>query len=108
MAKKMDSVLTKINVRPLADRVVVEPMEEEEVTFAGGKLVLPETAKEKPQKGVVLAVGPGRKDDDGKVIALDVKEGDQVLYAKYAGTEIKIEGKKFLILKESDILAVVE
>jgi len=108
MAKKMDSVLTKINVRPLADRVVVEPMEEEEVTFAGGKLVLPETAKEKPQKGVILAVGPGRKDDDGKVIALDVKEGDQVLYAKYAGTEIKIEGKKFLILKESDILAVVE
>jgi len=108
MAKKMDSVLTKVNIRPLADRVVVEPVEEEEVTFAGGKLVLPETAKEKPQKGVILAVGPGRKDDDGKVIALDVKEGDQVLYAKYAGTEIKIEGKKFLILKESDILAVVE
>ena len=108
MAKKVDSVLTKVNIRPLADRVVVEPVEEEEVTFAGGKLVLPETAKEKPQKGVILAVGPGRKDDDGKVIPLDVKEGDQVLYAKYAGTEIKIEGKKFLILKESDILAVVE
>ncbi|BCX02069.1 MAG: 10 kDa chaperonin [Candidatus Roseilinea sp.] len=108
MAKKVDSVLTKINIRPLADRVVVEPMEEEEVTFAGGKLVLPETAKEKPQKGVVLAAGPGRKDDDGKVIPMDVKEGDQVLYAKYAGTEIKIEGKKYLILKESDILAVVE
>lgn len=107
MAKK-DSVMTKLNIRPLADRVVVEPMEEEEVTFAGGKLVLPETAKEKPQKGTVLAAGPGRKDDDGKLIPMDVKEGDQVLYAKYAGTEIKIEGKKYLILKESDILAIVE
>ncbi|RMG65853.1 MAG: co-chaperone GroES [Chloroflexi bacterium] len=100
--------MTKLNIRPLADRVVVEPMEEEEVTFAGGKLVLPETAKEKPQKGVVLAAGPGRKDDDGKLVPMDVKVGDQVLYAKYAGTEIKIEGKKYLILKESDILAVVE
>lgn len=107
MAKK-DAAMTKLNIRPLADRVVVEPMEEEEVTFAGGKLVLPETAKEKPQKGTVLAAGPGRKDDDGKVIPMDVKEGDQVLFAKYAGTEIKIEGKKYLILKESDILAVVE
>ncbi|MDW8054306.1 MAG: co-chaperone GroES [Anaerolineae bacterium] len=97
-----------MNVRPLADRVLVEPVEEEEVTFAGGKLVLPETAKEKPQKGVVLAVGPGRKEDDGKVIPLDVKVGDHVLYAKYAGTEIKLEGKKYLILKESDILAVIE
>ncbi|PJF47585.1 MAG: co-chaperone GroES [Candidatus Thermofonsia Clade 3 bacterium] len=100
--------MTKLNIRPLADRVVVEPMEEEEVTFAGGKLVLPETAKEKPQKGVVLAAGPGRKDDDGKLVPMDVKVGDQVLYAKYAGTEIKIEGKKYLILKENDILAVVE
>lgn len=108
MAKKADTVELKVNVRPLADRVLVEPVEEEEVTFAGGKLVLPETAKEKPQKGVVLAVGPGRKDDEGKVIPMEVKVGDQVLYAKYAGTEIKIEGKKYLILKESDILAVIE
>lgn len=108
MAKKADAVELKINVRPLADRVLVEPVEEEEVTFAGGKLVLPETAKEKPQKGVVLAVGPGRKEDDGKVIPLDVKVGDHVLYAKYAGTEIKLEGKRYLILKESDILAVIE
>lgn len=107
MAKKSDTMM-KVNIRPLADRVVVEPMEEEEVTFAGGKLVLPETAKEKPQKGTILAVGPGRKDDEGKLIPMDVKEGDQVLYAKYAGTEIKVEGKKLLILKESDILAVVE
>jgi len=108
MTKKTDSTLTKINVRPLADRVVVEPMEEEEVTFAGGKLVLPETAKEKPQKGTVLAVGPGRKDDSGKVIPMDIKEGDVVLYAKYAGTEIKLDGKKYLILKESDVLAIME
>jgi chaperonin GroES len=108
MAKKMDAVATKLNIRPLADRVVIEPVEEEEVTFAGGKLVLPETAKEKPQKGVIVAAGPGRKDEDGAVIAMEVAVGDQVLYAKYAGTEIKIDGKKFLILKESDVLAVVE
>jgi len=108
MAKKVDAVATKLNIRPLADRVVIEAADEEEVTFAGGKLVLPETAKEKPQKGIILATGPGRKDDDGKTIPMDVKEGDSVLYAKYAGTEIKIEGRKLLILKESDILAVVE
>lgn len=108
MAKKADAVATKLNIRPLADRVVIEAADDEEVTFAGGKLVLPETAKEKPQKGIILATGPGRKDEDGKIIAMDVKEGDQVLYAKYAGTEIKIEGRKLLILKESDILAVVE
>jgi chaperonin GroES len=108
MAKKADAVATKLNIRPLADRVVIEAADEEEVTFAGGKLVLPETAKEKPQKGVILATGPGRKDEDGELIAMEVKEGDSVLYAKYAGTEIKIEGRKLLILKESDILAVVE
>ncbi|NDJ86067.1 MAG: co-chaperone GroES [Chloroflexi bacterium] len=96
-----------LKLRPLADRVIVEPQEREE-TFAGGQLVLPETAKEKPQQGSVLAVGPGRRDDDGDHIALDVKEGDTVLFAKYAGTEIKIDGKKVLILKENDILAVVE
>jgi len=96
-----------LKMRPLADRVVVEPAEREE-TFAGGALVLPETAKEKPQQGTILAAGPGRLDDAGKRVALEVKVGDQVLYAKYAGTEIKVEGKKLLILKESDILAVVE
>ena len=95
-----------INLRPLGDRVVIEPQEREE-TFAGGQLVLPETAKEKPQQGTVLAVGPGRRDDDGKRIELDVAAGDTVLFAKYAGTEIKLDGKKVLILKESDILAVV-
>ncbi len=96
-----------LKLRPLADRVVVEPKEKEE-TFAGGQLVLPETAKEKPQQGVILAVGNGRLDDTGKRITMDVKEGDMVLFAKYAGTEIKLDGKKVLILKESDILAVVE
>ncbi len=96
----------KMNLRPLADRVVVEPSEKEERTASG--IILPETAKEKPQEGEVIAVGPGRRDDQGKLIPMDVKKGDAVLFAKYAGTEIKIEDKKFLILKESDILAIVE
>ena len=96
-----------LKLRPLGDRVVVEPVEREE-TFAGGALVMPETAKEKPQQGQILAVGPGRLDDSGKRVAMDVSVGDRVLYAKYSGTEIKIENKKVLILKETDILAVVE
>ena len=96
-----------LKLRPLADRVVVEPIEHEE-TFAGGQLVLPETAKEKPQQGEVIAVGPGRADEDGDRIPMEVAVGDRVLYAKYAGTEIKVDGNKVLILKESDILAVVE
>ncbi len=96
-----------LKLRPLGDRVVVEPIEHEE-TFAGGQLVLPETAKEKPQQGEVLAVGAGRKDEQGKRIPMDVEVGQIVLFAKYAGTEVKVEGKKLLILKESDILAIVE
>ena len=95
-----------VKLKPLADRVVVEPMEQEEKTASG--IILPETAKEKPQKGVVLAVGPGRYGDEDERIPMDVKEGDKVLFAKYAGTEIKLNDKKLLILKESDILAVVE
>jgi chaperonin GroES len=95
-----------ISLKPLGSRVVVEPIEQEEITSGG--IVLPETAKEKPQKGTVLAVGPGDRNDDGDRIALDVKTGDTVLFAKYAGTEIKVEGKKLLILKESDLLAIVE
>jgi chaperonin GroES len=95
-----------INLKPLGSRVVIEPLESEEVT-AGG-IVLPETAKEKPQKGTILAAGPGDRDEDGKRIALDVKVGDVVLYAKYSGTEIKVDGKKLLILRESDILAILE
>lgn len=94
-----------INLKPLGSRVVVEPVEQEEIT-AGG-IVLPDTAKEKPQKGTVLSTGPGDRDDNGKRIPLDVKEGDTVLFAKYSGTEIKIDGKKLLILRESDLLAIV-
>jgi chaperonin GroES len=95
-----------LKLKPLGDRVVVEPIEQEDVT-AGG-IVLPETAKEKPQKGLILAIGPGARDDSGKRIVLDVAVNDTVLFAKYAGTEIKIESKKYLILRESDILAILE
>jgi chaperonin GroES len=95
-----------MNLKPLADRIVVEPVEQEEVT-AGG-IILPETAKEKPQQGKVIAAGPGRTDEDGKRVAMEVKVGDKVLYAKYSGTEIKLDGKKVLILRESDVLAIVE
>jgi len=94
-----------LNLRPLGDRVVIEPSEGEEVTSGG--ILLPETAKEKPQEGTIIAIGTGRRDENGKLIAMDVKDGDKVLYAKYAGTEIKLNGKKVLILKETDILAVV-
>ncbi len=94
-----------LKLKPLADRVVIEPSDREERTASG--IILPETAKEKPQEGKIVAVGPGRRDEDGKLIAMDVKEGDTVLFAKYAGTEIKIDDKKLLILKESDILAIV-
>ncbi len=95
-----------MNLKPLGSRVVVEPIEEDERTAIG--IVLPETAKEKPQKGTVLAIGPGDRDDKGNRIAMDVAVGDVVLYAKYGGTEIKIESKKYLILRESDILAIVK
>lgn len=94
-----------MTLKPLGNRVVVEPIESEEVT-AGG-IVLPETAKEKPQKGKILSIGPGERDDQGERIPMDVAAGDVVLFAKYAGTEIKVDGKKLLILKESDILAIV-
>ncbi len=94
-----------INFKPLGSRVVIEPIEQEEIT-AGG-IVLPETAKEKPQQGLILSVGPGDRDEDGKRIAMDVSVGDKVLFAKYSGTEIKVDNKKLLILRESDILAIV-
>ncbi len=95
-----------LNLKPLGSRVVVEPVEQEETTASG--IVLPETAKEKPQQGIVLAAGPGDRDEDGDYIAMDVKVGDKVLFAKYAGTELKLDGKKLLILRESDLLAIVE
>ena len=92
-----------ISLKPLGNRIVVEPIEQEEIT-AGG-IVLPETAKEKPQKGKILAVGPGERNDEGEYMPLEVEEGDTVLFAKYSGTEIKYEGKKLLIMRENDILA---
>ena len=94
-----------LNLKPLGERLIVEPIEQEETT-AGG-IVLPETAKEKPQKGKVVAVGPGARDESGNRIDMDVSADDEVLFAKYSCTEIKIEGKKLLILKESDVLAIV-
>ncbi len=91
------------NIEPLVDRLLVKPIEKEEVTKGG--IVLPDTAKEKPQEGQVLAVGPGRLSEDGKRIAMDVKVGDIVLYARYGGTEIKVDDEELIILRESDILA---
>lgn len=95
-----------MNIRPLGDRIVVEPIEQEETTSSG--ILLPETAKEKPQQGNVLAVGAGRRDDNGKRIEMDVEVGNKVLFAKYAGTEIKMDGKKLLIMKETDILGIID
>ena len=95
-----------LNLKPLGSRLVVEPIEQEDITASG--IVLPETAKEKPQKGNVLSIGPGDRDEEGKRIPMDIKVGDVVLFAKYSGTEIKMDQKKLLILKESDVLAIVE
>ncbi len=92
-----------VKIQPLADRVVVKPIEQEEVTKGG--IVLPDTAKEKPQEGEVLAVGQGRLSEDGKRIPMDVKVGDIVIYARYGGTEVKVDDDKLMILRESDILA---
>jgi len=95
-----------MKLKPLGDRLIVRAIDEEETTASG--LVLPDTAKEKPQKGEVLAVGDGALDDTGKRIPLDVTKGDTVLYSKYGGTEIKIDGEELLVLRESDVLAKVE
>jgi chaperonin GroES len=95
-----------MNLKPLGDRVVIKPTEQEEQTTSG--IFLPETAKEKPQQGKIVAAGPGARKETGERIAMDVQVNDTVLYAKYAGTTIKLEGQEYLILKESDILAIVE
>lgn len=95
-----------MNVRPLGDRVLVQPIEQEEVKKGG--IIIPDTAKERPQEGKVIAVGAGKRDENGKLIPLDVKKGDRVLFSKYGGTEIKIDGKDYLIMREDDILGVVE
>ena len=94
-----------ITLKPLGGRVVIEPIEVEDITTGG--IFLPETAKEKPQKGTVLSIGPGERDDKGKYIPMDVKPNDVVLFNKYAGTEIKIDGKKVMILRENEILAII-
>jgi chaperonin GroES len=94
---------TKTKLVPLADRVVITPLKQDEVTASG--LVIPDTVKEKPQQGEVVAVGPGRTDDDGKRIALEVSVGDRILYAKYTGTEIKLDNNEYIVLNEKDILA---
>jgi chaperonin GroES len=97
---------SKLKLKPLGGRLIIEPVEQEEMTPGG--IILPETAKEKPQEGNVLAVGPGERDDKGARITMDVKVGDKVLFAKYSGTEVKMDGKKLLIMREADILAIVE
>jgi chaperonin GroES len=100
------ATLTATSIKPLGDRVLVEPLDRDETTKSG--IVLPDTAKEKPQEGTVIAAGSGRVDDKGQKHALEVKKGNKVLYGKYSGTEIKIEGKDYLILSEKDILAIFE
>ena len=97
---------TKTSIEPLEDRVVIRPLDAEEITSSG--LVIPDTAKEKPQEGEVLAVGPGRLDDNGKRIPVDVSTGDRVLYSKYAGTEVKIDGEELLVVPSRDILAKIK
>ena len=96
---------TKTSIQPLEDRILVRPEEGEETTVSG--IVIPDTAKEKPQEGTVLAVGPGRRSDTGELIPMEVKEGDRVIYSKYGGTEIKQAGEELLILSARDVLAVV-
>ena len=107
MAKAAASATASVKkLRPLGDRIVIQPTPREEMTKSG--IVLPDTAKEKPQEGSVIAVGPGAFDNDGKRVPIDVKVGDKVLYAKYAGTEFKIDDEDLLIVSQKDILAIVE
>ncbi|MCC6012566.1 co-chaperone GroES [Candidatus Caldipriscus sp.] len=103
----MAEIKLDVKIKPLADRVVVKRLDEEEAKSPGG-IIIPDTAKEKPQKGIVVAVGPGRLDEKGNRIPMEVKVGDKVIFAKYAGSEVKIGGEEYLIMREDDILAVVE
>jgi chaperonin GroES len=102
----MTATVTKVSLRPLHDRILVERIEEEEQKIGG--IIVPDTAKEKPQQGKVMAVGQGKADKDGKRIPLDVKEGDTILFGKYSGQEIKVEGQEYLIMREDEVLAVVQ
>jgi|APFre7841882630_1041343.scaffolds.fasta_scaffold22281_2 chaperonin GroES len=106
VAKRAPTSVSKTKLRPLGDRVVIQPTPREEMTKSG--IVLPDTAKEKPQEGTIIAVGPGRILEDGSREAMDVKKGDKVLYAKYAGTEFKVDGEDLLIVSQKDIFAIVE
>jgi chaperonin GroES len=101
----MRVIMAKLKFRPLHDRVVVKRIEAEEKSKGG--IIIPDTAKEKPQEGQVVAVGPGGRDETGKLIAIDVKAGDRVLFGKWSGTEVKLEGEELLIMKESDIMGVI-
>jgi chaperonin GroES len=103
MAAAKTATKAKTKLVPLADRIVITPLKQEEMTASG--LVIPDTAKEKPQQGEVVAVGPGRLDDNGKRIAIDVSVGDRILYAKYTGTEIKLDGDEYIVLNDKDVLA---
>lgn len=98
--------MSKMNLHPLADRVIIKPSEAEEKTKGG--IILPDTAKEKPIEGTVVAVGPGKVTEDGKTVTLTVKTGDKVLYGKYSGTEVTVEGVDYLIMRESDIFAIIK
>ena len=97
--------MSKINLKPLADRVIVKPKEADEVTKGG--IILPDTAKEKPVEGTIVAAGPGKTSDDGKIVKMEVKVGDVVLYGKYSGSEVTVDGVEYLIMRESDIFAIV-
>jgi chaperonin GroES len=95
-----------MNFKPLYDRIAVAPIQQDEVTTGG--IIIPDTVKEKPMRGEILAIGPGKRDEDGKLIPLSVKIGDKIVYGKYGGTEIKIEGKDIVIMKESDVFGIIE
>lgn len=97
--------MASVNIKPMADRVVIEPLEETEEMRGG--LYIPDTAKEKPQQGTVIAVGPGRRSEQGELIEVELKEGDRILYGKYSGTEVTVDGNEYLIVRESDVLAVL-
>lgn len=102
----VDAVLTKVKIRPLGDRVLVKPLDKEKQERGG--LIIPDTAKEKPQEGEIVAAGKGKVSDDGKVLPMDVKAGDRILYGKYSGTEIKIDGDDYLIMHQEDILGILD
>ena len=101
-----EATLTKVSIQPLGDRVLVQPLEKDEIKKGG--IIIPETAKEKPQEGKIVAAGPGKRDNEGKIVPMDVKAGDRILYGKYSGTEIKIDDVEYLIMHQEDILGILK